>query len=312
MKNKIFTLVLAMCLPLMVMAQDVTPSKTFWDDPINHPMAPFYALLALVGIVIVLILVVAVVLFQVLNTILEKAAKEKAEHLGIVYVPEPSWWQKVDRKLTNAVPLEKEATIVLDHNYDGIKELDNHLPPWWKWLFLGTIGWAAVYLIVYHIAETAPSQEQEYENEVMLAEAQVRKTKALQPLATINEDSLVFTNDAAMISNGKTIYISNCASCHKNLGEGSIGPNLTDAYWLHGGGIKNIFLTIKNGVPEKGMISWTGILKPEEMRDVSFFIMSIGGSNPPNAKAPQGVIWKEEIKIDSVRVDSTTVTTAGL
>jgi cytochrome c oxidase cbb3-type subunit III len=312
MKNKILAFILALCLPLMVSAQDAPLTKTFWDDPFKHPMASLYFLILAVGIVVLLVLVVAIMLIQVLNAFLEKSAREKATQLGIAYVPELSWWKKVDRKLTNAVPLEKEAAIVLDHNYDGIRELDNHLPPWWKWLFAATIAWSVVYLIVYHVAYTAPSQEQEYENEVMLADANLRKIRAAQPVATIDEAALVYTNDAAMISKGKGIYISNCASCHKNLGEGSIGPNLTDDYWLHGGGIKNIFATIKNGVPEKGMISWTGILKPEEMRDVSVFIMSIGGSNPPNAKAPQGVIWKEEIKMDTVRVDSVKVVATGL
>ena len=311
MKNRIIFLFILL-LPLGAFAQDAVPAKTFWDDPINHPMAPFYALMVLVGVVTLLVFVVAIMLLQVLNTFVEKAAQEKAAALGIRYVKEPSWWTKLDRKLTNAVPMEKEATVMLDHNYDGIRELDNHLPPWWKWLFYGTIVWGIIYFVVYHVTDNAPLQEQEYENEVAMADAQLKKLRAAQPVASIDEEALAYTNDATLISKGLAIYKSNCASCHKDNGEGGIGPNLTDEYWLHGGSIKNIYSTVKNGVPDKGMISWSSILKPEEMRDVSFFIMSIRGTTPANPKAPQGVIWKdtEVIKADSVKIDSVRVQAA--
>lgn len=301
MKNKITAFILLL-LPAVAWAQE-TPAKGFWDDPINHPMTPFYALMALVLLVTILVFVVAIMLLQVLNTFVEKAAREKAAALGVEYKPEPSWWQKLDRKLTNAIPLEKEATIELDHNYDGIKELDNHLPPWWKWLFYGTIAWSVVYLVVYHITDSVPLQQEEYNNEVALADEQIRKIRAAEPVAAIDEAALTYTADADLISKGALVFKNNCVSCHKEKGEGSIGPNLTDEYWLHGGSIQNIFATIKNGVPEKGMIAWNAILKPEEIRNVSFFIMSLKGSNPPNAKAPQGVIWKE-VKTESVQTDS--------
>ncbi|NBW39120.1 MAG: cytochrome oxidase subunit III [Cytophagia bacterium] len=302
MKNKLTAFILLL-LPAAAWAQETT-AKGFWDDPINHPMTPFYALMALVLIVTILVFVVAIMLLQVLNTFVEKAAREKAAALGVEYKPEPSWWQKLDRKLTNAIPLEKEATIELDHNYDGIKELDNHLPPWWKWLFYGTIAWSVVYLVVYHITDSVPLQQEEYNNEVALADEQIRKIRAAEPVAAIDEAALTYTADADLISKGALVFKNNCVSCHKEKGEGSIGPNLTDEYWLHGGSIQNIFATVKNGVPEKGMIAWNAILKPEEIRNVSLFIMSLKGSNPPNAKAPQGVIWKEEVKTESVQTDS--------
>jgi cytochrome c oxidase cbb3-type subunit III len=309
MKSKILFL-LAASLPLGALAQDA-PVATFMDDPINHPMAPFYALVALVCVVTLLVLTVAIMLLRVLNVFVEKAEQERAQKLGVAYVRPLSWWTKIDRQLTNAVPLEKEATVLLDHDYDGIKELDNHLPPWWKWLFYGTIAWGAVYLVVYHITDSVPLQEQEYMNEVAVADASLQKLRALQPVATIDEATLVYSNDAALIASGKSIYKSNCASCHKDLGEGGIGPNLTDEFWLHGGGVKNIFATIKNGVADKGMISWKGILKPEEMRDVTFFIMSLRGTNPPNPKAPQGPVWKEveSVAADSTKIDSVMVQT---
>jgi cytochrome c oxidase cbb3-type subunit 3 len=293
MKNKILAFLIFALLPFGATAQEAT-TKTFWHDPFNHPMSAFYLVIALVVVVTILILVVAIMLLNVLNMFVRKAAEEKAAKLGIPYVPELSWWQKLDRKLTDAVPLEKEETVLLDHNYDGIKELDNHLPPWWKWLFYGTIGWSAVYLVIYHITDSMPLSDQEYQNEVAIASEKLNKLRASQPVAAIDEEGLTYTADEALILKGKSIYISNCASCHKNAGEGGIGPNLTDEYWIHGGGVKNIYATVKNGVPEKGMISWKPILKPEEIRDVAFYILSIQGTNPPNAKAPQGSIWKEE------------------
>jgi cytochrome c oxidase cbb3-type subunit 3 len=303
MKNKIGPLLFLFLFPILAVAQD-GQAPTFWDDPVNNPLTPLYAVIVLVIVVTLLILLVAIMLLNVLNMFVQRAAEEKAARLGVPYVPEPSWWKKLDRKLTNAVPLEKEATVMLDHDYDGIKELDNHLPPWWKWLFYGTIGWSAVYLIVYHITDSLPLMEQEYQAEVSFANEKLNKLRASQPAATIDEAALVFTNDATLIGNGKTVYMSNCASCHKNLGEGGIGPNLTDDYWIHGGGIKNIYATIKEGVPDKGMISWKAILKPEEMRDVSFFIMSLKGTNPPNAKAPQGPVWKDEVVPATGKPDS--------
>lgn len=309
MKNKVLA-ILIFLMPFSVLAQEPA-TKTFWDDPIAHPMAPFYALMVLVAVVTLLVSIVAILLLKVLNTFVEKAARERAEKLGIVYIPEPSWWQKLDRKLTNAVPLEKEATIVLDHNYDGIRELDNHLPPWWKWLFIGTVVWGIGYLVVYHVMDSAPLQQQEYDNEVALADEQLRKIRAAQPIASIDESTLTYVNDPALIAKGLNVYKSNCVSCHKGKGEGGIGPNLTDEYWIHGGGMKEIYATIKNGVPEKGMISWSAILKPEEMRDVSYFIISIRGTNPSNPKAPQGTIWKEIIKADTVKTDTVRVQ-AGL
>ncbi|NBW39228.1 MAG: cytochrome oxidase subunit III, partial [Cytophagia bacterium] len=132
----------------------------------------------------------------------------------------------------------------------------NHLPPWWKWLFYGTIAWSVVYLVVYHITDSVPLQQEEYNNEVALADEQIRKIRAAEPVAAIDEAALTYTADAELISKGALVFKNNCVSCHKEKGEGSIGPNLTDEYWLHGGSIQNIFATIKNGVPEKGMIAW--------------------------------------------------------
>jgi cytochrome c oxidase cbb3-type subunit III len=282
-------------------------SASFWSDPVNHPMAPFYGLIALVLVVIVLVMAVAIAMIRVLNTLSERVAQERAQRLGIEYKPRPSFWSRFVKTVNDSVPLEEEEKIELDHNYDGIKELDNHLPPWWKWLFYGTIGWAAVYMIVYHYSGTLPLMEQEYKNELTKAEEVKRKFLATQPKVEIDENTLTYSADAAIIAKGKDIYAINCSPCHKNDGGGGIGPNLTDEYWIHGGDIKNIFATVKNGVPEKGMVSWASVLSPEQLRDVSFFVMSLKGSNPPGAKAPQGTPFTpavEEVKSDSSKAQA--------
>ncbi len=188
-------------------------------------------------------------------------------------------------KLTNIVPLEREKEILMDHDYDGIKELDNPIPPWFNFLFYGTMIFAVVYLFYFHIAVDWSSAG-EYEAE--MREAQLQKEILIRSGALVNEETVAELTDAASLSSGKDIYAKNCASCHGKLGEGLVGPNLTDEYWIHGGGIKNVFKTIKYGVPQKGMISWEKQLGPKRMQEVASFILSLEGSNPPNAKEPQG------------------------
>ncbi|MFO7256926.1 MAG: cbb3-type cytochrome c oxidase N-terminal domain-containing protein [Bacteroidota bacterium] len=257
-----------------------------------------YVVAGMVLITLLAVIATAVYVFRVVNLLTEQAARERAERLGVEYVKEPSIWQRISQKLTRATPIEKEEAILLDHSYDGIRELDNHLPPWWKWLFYGTIIWGAVYLIVYHVMGLLPLSEAEYLAEV----ERVQAMRATREVVEIDEASLVYTPDAEIISRGQAIFTSNCASCHRNDGGGGIGPNLTDDYWIHGGSLQNIFATIKNGVPDKGMISWAPILKPEEIRDASFYIMSIRGSNVAGGKEPQGELYREELQ--AVKQDS--------
>lgn len=270
------------------------------DQAGDGQMFVIYALLTFVILVMILVIVITFFVVKVINILAERSAREHAEKTGIAYVPPPSWWQTIRQKLTRATPVEKEEDIILDHNYDGIRELDNHLPPWWTWLFYGTIAWAAIYLVVYHVGGWLPLSTEEYLAEV----EEIQKLRTSQQVVQIDETALEFTADPEFINKGKEIFVSNCASCHRNDGGGGIGPNLTDAYWLHGGSVRDIFAVIKNGVPEKGMISWAAILKPEEIRDAAFFIMSIQGTNPVEAKAPQGEIYNANDAPGEVRADS--------
>ena len=195
--------------------------------------------------------------------------------------------------LTDAVPIDRESEVLLDHDYDGIKELDNNLPPWWKYGFYFTIAFAIVYLINYHVTKTGDLQLVEYEKQMAIATAEIEAFKATQA-NLVDESNLAALTETDRLEAGKKVFMDNCKICHGEFGEGMVGPNLTDNYWKHGGGIKNIYNTIKVGVPEKGMISWESQLSPAQRLEVSSYILTLQGTNPPNAKAPEGDPWEGE------------------
>lgn len=198
------------------------------------------------------------------------------------------WWKKING---TTVSIKDEESILLHHDYDGIKELDNHLPPWWVNLFYLSVVFSVVYMLVYHVWDKAPLSGQEYEISMEKAKKEVEAYQQQQG-NSIDESSVVLTlEDKATLTNGKAIYDANCAACHGSAGEGTVGPNLTDEYWLHGGSINDVFKTIKYGVPEKGMISWQSTIKPKDMQDVSNYILSLQGSKPANGKAPEGAMF---------------------
>jgi cytochrome c oxidase cbb3-type subunit 3 len=281
-----------------------TTEKGISDDAFKHPMTPLYLVSALVVIVVILVAFVAIYMIRVLNVLTVQSEKERAQKQGVPYVSKPSWWYHFSQSMNASVSVEEEKGIELDHSYDGIKELDNHLPPWWKWLFYGTVAWAVIYLFVFHISDSLPLQLDEYETEIVQAEEQSRKLKASQPVQEIDENTLAFSPDSTgLIDNGKKIFTdNNCGSCHRPDGGGNtIGPNLTDEYWMHGGHVKDVFSTVKNGVVEKGMPAWGKALSPQQVRDVTFYILSLQGSKPENAKAPQGEIYS----VVTVKSDTT-------
>ena len=212
--------------------------------------------------------------------------------LGIAHnlaeINEPFFnFSKFSESFNDAVPLEDEASIATDHEYDGIRELDNNLPPWWKYGFYLSIVVAIIYMLHYHVFKTGKLQLAEYQTE--LTNAEYAKNEYLKTVADkVDENSVVALTEASAISTGKTIYKEKCVACHGANGEGGVGPNLTDDFWLHGGGVKNIFKTIKYGVPAKGMIAWQAQLKPVEMQELASFIITIHGTKPAGEKAPQG------------------------
>ncbi len=203
-------------------------------------------------------------------------------------------WQKFLQLAEKRVPIEKEKDILMDHDYDGIRELDNVLPPWWVAMFYVTIAFGVFYLGYHHFSDNGLSSAQEYELAMEEAQKEVKAYLAKQSDA-VDETSVVMLTDATDLGIGESIFQTKCTPCHGLYGEGnSIGPNLTDQYWLHGGGIKEVFSTIKYGVPEKGMISWKSQIRASDMQKVASYILSLQGTNPPNAKEPQGDLWEEK------------------
>lgn len=249
----------------------------------------------LVAVVSILVLLVAIYTLQVLKVFVQTEKEKAAKEAGVDVAEEPGLWQRFLKVVNDRAPIEQEEEILLDHNYDGIRELDNHLPPWWKWLFYVTIIFSVVYVLGYHIMDWFPLQEKEYEIEMAAAATAAQERMAANAEAGgFDESQLAYSDDAAILSSGQTLYARNCVPCHGAEGQGGIGPNLTDNYWLHGGDIKSVYTTIKKGVPDKGMISWEQQFSPEQMRDVATYILSLVGTNPPNPKAPQGELYKTD------------------
>jgi cytochrome c oxidase cbb3-type subunit 3 len=174
---------------------------------------------------------------------------------------------------------------LLDHNYDGIQELDNPLPRWWLLTFYGAIVFAALFWWYYEI-NGAPDAVATFRDEV----TELRVQRALNaPAGPTEEILLAALSDAQGLATGKDIYIKNCAACHAVDGGGGIGPNLTDDYHLHGDGkIATIYPIIQKGIPEKGMPPWGGILKEPELIAITAFVKSLHGKPAANPKAPQG------------------------
>ncbi|RAW02382.1 cbb3-type cytochrome c oxidase N-terminal domain-containing protein [Pseudochryseolinea flava] len=284
------------CFGILMMMMTATTSfagdavKSFKQDPFSHPHFALYVVLIMFIITIVLVSIAILYVVKTLNMFTADAEREKALKLGNTYVPRPSFWARLSQKMNASVPVADERSIEMHHSYDGIKELDNHLPPWWTYLFYGTIAWSVIYIVVFHLSDSLPLQTEEYESELVVAEQQAQRLRASQPQEQIDVEKLVYNADAKLIENGKAVFVdNNCGACHRGDGGGNtIGPNLTDEYWLHGGQAKEIFTTIKAGVIDKGMPAWGKSLSPQKVRDVTFFIMSLQGSKPENGKAPQG------------------------
>lgn len=297
LKKQLIITILALLSSSMVFAQQASAGATttaqadngFYNSFLANGLI-FFAGLTMLGAVLAL--------FHLLSMMIKVQQIKIYQEQGIeAYVEEVQkakdpWWRRQYKAWTNVVPVEKEDSVMLDHNYDGIRELDNSLPPWWVAMFIITIIFAVVFLGYYHVLG-GQSQKEEYEAAMKVAEESKAAFAATQA-NKIDEENLEASTDPQDLAIGKTIFSTNCVACHLANGEGSVGPNLTDEYWIHGGGIKNVYATVKNGVPEKGMIAWSAQLKPADIYKVSSYILTLQGTNPPNAKAPQGVKYIPE------------------
>lgn len=269
------------------------------DGSGHEHIATFHGvLLGIIGVLTFVLLLVVFVLKKMVHIL-------KVEQNGGVYEEdERTDWEK----LLSLKPLSAEKDIDLGHDYDGIRELNNPIPPWFNVLFYGTVIFGVFYIIIYHVMGIAPLQGKEYEKE--LADAAIQNEAYLAKVGNlIDENSVVYLSDKDGIAKGATVFQeNNCKACHGEVGQGTpSAPNLTDAYWLHGGSIKDIFKTIKYGVPGKGMVAWQTRIKPTEMQQLASYILSLQGSNPPGAMPPAGEMDKTN---SAAPLDSMPVTAA--
>lgn len=259
--------------------------------PVSHsfngiPENDYYTILTVLAIELIVIFALVINIRMLLRVISSKpelaAAAAKA-------MPQHNWfWDKFNA----AASLEHEKDILLDHNYDGIQELDNSLPPWWKYGFYLTIIVAVIYFYRFHVSHDGPSSHDEFVAEMQKGD---EDKAAYLTMAgnNVDENTVTLLKDPADIAAGREIFVKTCAQCHRADGGGVVGPNLTDDYWLHGGSIKDIFKTIKYGWQDKGMKSWKNDFSPKQIQQLASFVKSIRGTKPPMPKLEQGELYIE-------------------
>lgn len=272
-------------------AQDLNEIKepTFSKQFITLP-----ADIIVLGIMIIFELIIILQLARIQSTLIS-SKKVITEKTTTTFQEK---WNKFFTKMNNTVSIDEEDKLDLQHDYDGIRELDNKIPSWWLYSFYGTILIAVIYMYRMFISETMPDQITELHEENRLA--QIKIQEYLKNAANnVDENSVVMLDDAGIASGQKLFKSMGCTTCHGENGEGnSVGPNLTDDYWLHKGSINDIFYSIKYGWPEKGMKSWKDDLSPIQIAQIASYIKSLKGSNPPNAREPQGDIYVDENTTD--------------
>jgi cytochrome c oxidase cbb3-type subunit 3 len=252
----------------------------------------FYLLIGIIALEMLVILSMLLSMRVLVRLLSNKPETEKVAK-GIIRRP---FWDKFNK----AVAIEKEQDIMLDHDYDGIQELDNSLPPWWKYGFYLTIVVGVVYIYYYHMGGNGPSSYQEYVAEVEKGEAD--KAAYLAKSSGNVDENTVKMLDEAGIASGATIFQTACAACHAKDGGGGVGPNLTDEYWLHGGSLSDVFKSIKYGWPDKGMKSWKDDFSPKQIAELTSYIKSIKGTKPAAPKEKQGELYQETASADSTKV----------
>jgi cytochrome c oxidase cbb3-type subunit 3 len=289
--NKIKLTAVLMLFASIAMAQTATTESA--------PTMEFHTiLLGVIGILIFVLFLLVLTLRRVLYIL-------KVESQGGVYPIEvqQNFWENI----LSLKPLAAEKELELDHDFDGIKELNNPIPFWFNLLFYTTIAVAFVYLLVFHVFEVGSLQGKEYETE--MANAEISRQEYIKKAGNlIDENSVVLLTDKNKIHEGAEIFTIKCVVCHGDKGEGKVGPNLTDEYWLHGGDVKSIFKTIKYGVPSKGMVAWQNSMNGSQMQELASFILSLQGTNPPGGKDPQG----DKVVSTSPSTNDTTATTVTI
>ena len=257
---------------------------------IEYPMVSLFLVFFLF-----LLIAVEITISAVDNVTYQLLSEEEKQQLTLdeeLSITDSIWYKNMMQKLTRSKPMAMEGELLLDHDYDGIKELDNDLPPWWKYLFIGTVIWGFVYFANYELFG-GDNQEMELKKEIAEAKIALEEYKKTAP-DLMDADKVTLLTEASDLAKGKATFEMNCAACHKADGGGQIGPNLTDEHWILGGGIKNVFHTISEGGRDgKGMVAWKTMLKPTEIQQVASYVLSLQGTKPADGKAAEGEVWKE-------------------
>ncbi|MCP9199630.1 c-type cytochrome [Gramella sp. GC03-9] len=308
--RKLYSVLRILCLTALA----VIIAETTLETGDSSSFETYPVLWLILGIAIVIAIAIEVSVAALQNTLYYSMKPEARQRYDETMAAREenrfAWIKEAYEKMLDKKPIEKEEEIILDHNYDGIKELDNNLPPWWLYGFYASIIFAGIYLARYHIFDGA-SQKEEYLVEVAEARAAVEEYKK-NARGLIDANTVELLTGVEDINAGKAIFSGNCAACHKIDGGGGIGPNLTDSYWILGGGIKNVFNTIsEGGRAGKGMVAWKTDLKPGEIAQVASYVLSLHSTTPADPKEPEGELWVDpDARVDEVEVttpDSTSV-----
>lgn len=293
----------------------VMAAMEYFIDSGDRPAFVKYPMLSLfLGVFLFLLIAIEIVVNavdKVTYHLLTEEQRKQLEEAQSVSWTDSKWAQGLMKSLTRSKSVEQEADVMLDHDYDGIRELDNVLPPWWVNLFYATIIFALVYLVRFHVFGDY-TQAQEFDQEVAQANIEIEKNKANSPQEEITFDKVTLLKDAESLAKGKEIFTNACAACHKADGGGVVGPNLTDEYWINGGGIKNVFKLIAEGSKNNPtMVAWAKTLGTADVQKVASYVLSLQGTKPAGAKAQEGEKWVEEAapaEKAPVATDSTAVT----
>lgn len=291
--NKIFPVYLR----VPVIFFSVFIAMEYFIDSGDRPAFLKYPMISVfLAVFLFLLIAIEIVVSAVDNVtyhLLTDEQRKQLEEAKSIPITENETFLKIKKWFVKSRPIEEEGQLLLEHDYDGIKELDNDLPPWWTKLFYACIIFGFIYLAKYHLFGDA-NQVQEFETEMAEAKLAVEEYKKTAK-DLIDFETVTLLTEAGDISSGKKVFETNCIACHRPDAGGAIGPNLTDDHWILGGGIKNVFHTITEGGRDgKGMVAWKGTLKPSEIQQVASYVLSLQGTNPKDAKPAEGDVWVDE------------------